>query len=119
MVTRNQLLNGIADLLILHLLSEKDKYGYEITQEITQLSNNLLSISQNTIYTAIYKLESEKMISEYPCLVGKKRTRVYYHLESAGRTYLNELQNNYFKTIQGVQLVLNQPTKREEGIIFE
>lgn len=65
MISRNQFQNGITDLIILLLLSEKDCYVYEIVKDIQRLSEGFLSLSQNTIYTAAYKLEKEGKISEY------------------------------------------------------
>ncbi len=65
MISRNQFQNGITDLIILLLLSEKDCYVYEIVKDIQRLSEDFLSLSQNTIYTAAYKLEKEGKISEY------------------------------------------------------
>lgn len=65
MISRNQFQNGITDLIILLLLSEKDCYLYEIVKDIQRLSEDFLSLSQNTIYTAAYKLEKEGKISEY------------------------------------------------------
>lgn len=107
MAAKNYFLNGITELLILAILSKGDSYVYEITKTITNDSDNLLSISQNTIYTATYKLEEEKLISEYSKLVGKKRTRVYYHIEPAGREYLDTLLSNYQNVATGVQKILN------------
>lgn len=71
-VSKNIFINGIAELLVLTLLEQKDCYVYEIVKQINDLSNGLLSISQNTIYTATYKLEGDGKISEYSKLVGKK-----------------------------------------------
>ena len=65
MRSRNPFQNGITDLIILLLLSEKDCYVYEIVKDIQRLSEDFLSLSQNTIYTAAYKLEKEGKISEY------------------------------------------------------
>ena len=65
-----------------------------------------MSISQNTIYTATYKLQNEGKISEYSKLVGKRRTRIYYHIEENGLSYLEELKRNYHQTITGVQAVI-------------
>ena len=106
MSNKNFFLNGIADLLILFLLSEGDKYVYEISKTIAEKSGGLLILSQNTIYTATYKLENEGLISEYSKTVGKKRTRVYYHLEEEGLTYLNELREMYETTIKGLENIL-------------
>ena len=102
-VSKNIFINGIAELLVLTLLEQKDCYVYEIVKQINDLSNGLLSISQNTIYTATYKLEGDGKISEYSKLVGKKRMRVYYHIEKSGQDYLNSIKKNYFDTTNGVQ----------------
>lgn len=115
MSNKNLLLNGITDMLILHLLKQKDCYGYEITHAISELSDRLLTISQNTIYTAIYKLENDRMISEYSVLVGRKRTRVYYHITPTGEQYFSELQANYSATIRGVQMIMERTICEKEG----
>ncbi len=107
MAERNYFINGITELLILSVLISHDSYVYEITKTIEQNSRGLLSISQNTIYTATYKLQNEGKISEYTKLVGKRRTRVYYHIENIGLSYLEELQHNYNSMINGVQAVLD------------
>ena len=107
MAERNYFINGITELLILSILSAHDSYVYEITKTIENDSNGLLSISQNTIYTATYKLQNEGKISEYSKLVGKRRTRIYYHIEEDGLSYLEELKQNYYQTITGVQAVID------------
>ncbi len=48
------------------------------------------------------------MITEYSKLVGRKRTRVYYHLENEGREYLEELMETYRVTIDGINRILSQ-----------
>lgn len=107
MSSRNYFINGITELLILSILKDHDSYVYEIVKTITENSGNLLSISQNTIYTATYKLESEGKISEYSKLVGKRRTRIYYHIESKGEEYLDDLLANYNNTINGVHCIID------------
>lgn len=107
MAVKNYFINGITELLILSILQEQDSYVYEMTKMIEKESDNLLSISQNTIYTATYKLENEGKISEYSKLVGKKRTRIYYHIEEDGRIFLRELQQNYAQITKGVQNILD------------
>lgn len=107
MAAKNFFIYGITELLILSILSKGDSYVYEITKTIASHSKELLAISQNTIYTATYKLEEEKLISEYSKLVGKKRTRVYYHIEPAGREYLEKICSNYQNVTKGVENILN------------
>ena len=104
---RNYFINGITELLILSFLKNHDAYVYDITKSIEEKSGGLLSISQHTIYTATYKLENEGKISEYSKLVGRKRTRIYYHIEDEGINYLEQLSNNYNNTINGVKTILD------------
>lgn len=113
MAAKNYFLSGITELLILYFLNQKDCYVYEITKAISDFSDGALVISQNTIYTAAYKLEKDNMITEYSKLVGKKRTRVYYHVEDAGRVYLNELLETFQTTFQGISQILTKQIKEE------
>ena len=106
-IDKNYFINGISEMLILSILNAHDSYVYEITKTIEHDSNGLLSISQNTTYAATYKLQNEGKISEYKKLVGKRRTRVYYHIEEAGIIYLNELREIYESTTSGVQTIFN------------
>lgn len=114
MAYKNTLITGITDFLVLAILKKRgDCYAYEISKYIDSESQNQLSISPNTIYTVMYKLENEHMISEYSVLAGKKRTRIYYHLEAPGEEYLNELQSDYCNMVHGVTDILNSLDKGE------
>lgn len=106
MANRNNFITGITEMLILSLLEKGDSYVYQISKSIKDLSDNCLSISQNTLYSATYKLENEGYISEYSKKVGKKRTRIYYKLEPEGKQYLNSIRENYQQVVQGVHAVL-------------
>ena len=107
MNNKNYFFTGITELLILAILKESDAYVYEIVKKIRLISNDNFSISQNTIYASMYKLEKELMVSEYSKLVGRKRTRIYYHIEPIGLNYFNNLLNNYLTATQCVQNILS------------
>ena len=47
------------------------------------------------------------MISKYSKLVGRKRTRVYYHLEPRGKEHLQKISTDYSKITEGVKKVLD------------
>ncbi len=92
---------------MLSSLKKQDSYIYELTKNINHFSGGLLQLTLSTIYTATYKLESEGYLSEYTRKVGKKRTRVYYHLEPVGEEYLKELSSDYTTTTAGIQQFLS------------
>lgn len=105
---RNNLLTGITELLVLSILNKMDSYIYEIVKLIANDSDNRLTLSSNTVYASAYKLEQAQMISEYSKLVGKKRTRIYYHIEPKGREHFKELQTSYTNMTMGVQRIFDK-----------
>lgn len=109
------LLTVITELLILSILNCHDSYVYEIVKSIENFSEGLLTISQNTIYTATYKLENEGKITEYSKQVGKKRTRIYYRIEQSGREFLKEISQNYKNTTDGIQKIMNVLSQEQGG----
>lgn len=107
MGTKNNFFSGITEILILAILNDHDSYAYEIVKYIKEFSDGYLAISQNTIYAVTYKLENEGKITQYSKLVGKRRTRIYYHLESNGRDYYAQLLNNFRDAYRGVEKILS------------
>ncbi len=115
MASKNYFINGITELLILLILDCHDSYVYEMVKTIENFSEGLLAISQNTIYTATYKLENEGKVSEYSKQVGKKRTRIYYKIEPEGRELLKEISRNYKNTTGGIQKIMDVLSQRRGG----
>ncbi len=106
MASKNYFLNGVAELLILSILKKNDTYIYDIKKIISEVTNDVLPMSQNTIYAAAYKLENENKITEYSKLVGRKRTRIYYHIEDEGLKYLEKLTSDYHMVTTNVGNIL-------------
>ena len=57
------LIRGHMDTIILRTLSNEDKYGYEILDEIKGKSNNLYSLKQPTLYSCLKRLEKQGLIT--------------------------------------------------------
>lgn len=104
---KNNFFSGITEILILAILTDHDSYAYEIVKYIQEFSSGYLTISQNTIYAVTYKLENEGKISQYSKLVGKRRTRIYYHIEEEGKEYYSQILNNFRDTCKGVENILS------------
>ena len=82
---------GSVELLVLHLLNQKDYYGYELSQTIKEQSDSVLNIPVGSIYPALYKLIDSGYISDYKKQVGRRLIRVYYHIEDSGIQRLSTL----------------------------
>ena len=104
MTSRNTFKKGSCELLVLHILNNKgDCYGYEIGQIIRDITNEYLSFPEGSMYPVLYKLIDKGHITDYKKQVGKRLTRVYYHIEPSGQNRLEELTQEYLKTTQSIQ----------------
>ncbi len=104
---------GCAELLALHLLSKEDLYGYQITQLMDEKSGGRFTMLEGTLYLILYKLVDIGYLSTYSKLVGKRRTRKYYHLEDSGREYLEQMKKEYDEISTGIALILDREEKQE------
>ncbi|MBQ8327936.1 MAG: PadR family transcriptional regulator [Lachnospiraceae bacterium] len=86
---------GSLEMLILQLLTEKDCYGYELSQLLFERTGGVFSVPEGSMYPALYKLSEKGYITFKKELVGKRRERVYYHIEENGRKYLTCLLEAY------------------------
>ena len=93
---------GVMSLVILSLLKREDMYGYQLVQETEKSSGGRLTTQEGSLYPVLYKLLDQGCISDRKVLVGKRMTRVYYHLEPKGEEKLEELIQEYEEVTQGV-----------------
>ena len=97
------------EMLLLKILEEGDCYGYQLTQSLKERSNGKISIAEGTMYPILYKLLDQGLISDRKELVGKRQTRVYYHLEPEGKEHLEQLIKDYYEMIDAIQAILSFP----------
>lgn len=100
--SQNSFRRGVMSLVLLSLLRQEDMYGYQLVQETEKRSGGKLTTQEGSLYPVLYKLLDQGLISDRKVLVGKRMTRVYYHLEPAGEDRLKELIREYEEVTQGV-----------------
>lgn len=115
MAISDNLKRGTIELSILTLLQKSDMYGYEISQQLFIQSGELYQIQESSLYPSLYRLVEKGLISDRTEKVGKRRVRVYYHLEATGEEYLKELRREYVSHTAGVMRILG--IKDIEGTI--
>ena len=96
---KNVFRRGVMSLVILGLLKREDMYGYQLVQETARLSEGKLTTQEGSLYPVLYRLQEEGLISDKRVQVGKRMTRIYYHLEEAGAQRLDELGVNFAMNI--------------------
>jgi len=97
---------GVMSLVILSLLKREDMYGYQLVQETANVSGGLLTTQEGSLYPVLYRLQEQGLISDRRIQVGKRMTRIYYHLEPAGAEKLEELIREYMDITTGVYRII-------------
>lgn len=107
MRVRENLKRGTVEMVLLHLLSEREMYGYEILSEMKERSNGQFAIKDGSMYPILYRMIDKGFIEDEQILVGRRRTRVYYHITDCGKKYLKELIDEYHFVTNGIDELLN------------
>ena len=94
------------EMLLLKILETKERYGYEITQILKELSNGNISLAEGTLYPILYKLVDQEFIEDKKVLIGKRKTRVYYSITTKGKDYLVKLINEYYQMSDCINTIL-------------
>ena len=81
-----QMKKGVLDMLILKLLQEKPKYGYQLISELKEKSNSVFVLKEGTLYPILYRLEDEQLVeSNWSAAAGKQLPRKYYSITEKGK----------------------------------
>lgn len=102
---QNSFRRGVMSLVILGLLKREDMYGYQLVQETERVSGGRIVTQEGSLYPVLYKLVDQGLISDRRVQVGRRMTRVYYHLEPAGEQRFAELLREYEEITQGIRLI--------------
>jgi PadR family transcriptional regulator, regulatory protein PadR len=103
--TNPAFLNGVPELLILHLLSCKPMYGYELVQTIRSTTDQAFEFGEGCIYPILHRLEADGMLRAKAETVAG-RCRVTYRVTDKGRRQLADSVTCWEQAVKAVSLVL-------------
>ncbi len=84
----NELKRGSIEVLILSLLEERSRHGYEIARLIDERSQGEITFHVASLYPTLYRLEDRGLIEGRWVEKPGQRRRRYYRLLAAGRKVL-------------------------------
>jgi PadR family transcriptional regulator, regulatory protein PadR len=96
---------GSAELLILALLEERERHGYDIGKQIEERSDGTISFHITSLYPTLYRLEGKGMIEGRWVEKAGQRRRRYYRLTPGGHGTLvrqRSIWQNFAKAINRV-----------------
>lgn len=90
----SDLIRGHIDTIVLGLLVDKDRYGYEICKQVTVLSEGEYELKEPTLYAAFRRLEAQGLVRSYWGGESQGGRRKYYALTPKGtRAYRRNLDD--------------------------
>jgi PadR family transcriptional regulator, regulatory protein PadR len=100
-----ELKRGSTELLILALLEERDRHGYELARLIDERSRGEISFHAASLYPTLYRMEDKALIEGRWVEKAGQRRRRYYRLTIAGKKTLasqRSVWDNFFDALNRV-----------------
>jgi len=106
MAKKPDLMPGTLDLLILQTLKRAPLHGYGIAQSIKQLSDDVLTVEEGSLYPALQRLLVQGWVkAEWKTTETNRRAR-YYTLTAPGRKQLGIERSEFEQMIAAISRVL-------------
>jgi transcriptional regulator len=88
-----ELKRGSTEVLILALLEERQRHGYDISRLIDERSGGTITFHTASLYPTLYRLEDKGLIEGRWVERAGQRRRRYYRLTRPGRKVLRQQRN--------------------------
>src|SRR5215468_2313526 len=106
--TKNELLKGTLDMLVLQTLSTQPLHGYGIAQQIEALSDDALRVEQGSLYPALERLQKKGWITSKWGESPTGRRARYYTITAAGRKQLGNEISSFDAMLVAINRVLRR-----------
>ncbi len=87
MAISSDIIRGHLESVILKLIIEKDRYGYEIASVIQKRTHHQFAIKEATLYAMVQRFEKKGLITSYIGTKSHGRERRYYTISPLGYDY--------------------------------
>ncbi|MEG0019315.1 MAG: PadR family transcriptional regulator [Oscillospiraceae bacterium] len=99
-----QFKKGVLDLIVLLVISEEDKYGYQLVSEVSKI----VDVNEGTIYPLLKRLTNENYCETYLEQSAEGPARKYYKTTRAGKVYLNILVDEWMEFSQTIDKFIKE-----------
>src|SRR5215472_8706116 len=93
--SKNELLPGTLEMLILQTLTRGDMHGYGVAQHIQEISDDVLQVEEGSLYPALQRLLVKGWVKAHWGVSDNNRRARYYNLTPAGRKQLGMEAENF------------------------
>lgn len=105
-MSQTQMMKGILDGCLLAMIKEKECYGYEIAEQLSQYGFE--TISEGTIYPLLLRMQREGLVTSVrkDSIAGPKRK--YYSLTSKGQESLDDFLARWNQLEKSVNAIIKK-----------
>jgi PadR family transcriptional regulator PadR len=101
-----ELKKGSADFLILSLLRDETRHGYELSKLIESRSGGVVQFQVSSLYPLLYRMEERGWIKGKWIEKAGQRRRRYYHITAAGREVVKEQRESWLEFVHAIGQVV-------------
>jgi transcriptional regulator len=111
---KSEILQGTLDLMVLKALEALGpQHGYGIARRIEQVSEDLLSVNEGTVYASLLRLLQKRWISAKWGTSENNRKAKFYSITRAGRKQLAAEVDSWERISGVIDRMLQLPPKGE------
>src|SRR4029077_16974771 len=117
--SKNELLPGTLEMLILKTLSIESMHGYGIAQHLQMLSADVLTIEEGSLYPALQRMLVKRwVLAEWKTSANNRRAR-FYTLTTAGKKQLGVEESRFSQMFGAIMRVMKttECTGSQEGAV--
>jgi len=104
--SRDDLLQGTLDMLVLKALQLGVMHGWGITERLEQGSRGVFQLNQGSLYPALYRLERQGLVtSSWKTTENNRRAR-YYRITRSGLRRLETEREEWERSVRAVDLIM-------------
>lgn len=90
MNSQREWLRSGSQMMLLALIEEQDRYGFEIIKELRERSDDTFDMKEGSLYPILHRLEQNGFLSSYQQQGTAGKPRKYYSITKKGSNQLVE-----------------------------
>lgn len=114
-----ELKRGALDLVLLAILSDRPRYGYDIVTTIAERTNGLLEVKDGTLYPILYRLEAAGFVEAYwesPAVPQSRgMPRKYYRVTESGQAHYAALVAQWQTFVHAITRLVDPSSLRSDS----
>ncbi len=108
--TKQELLKGTLDMLILKALTQGAMHGYEVARWIEEKTEGILIIEEGSLYPALYRMEKRDWVESQWGKSQNNRRAKYYELTELGRKRLRDQTESWGRLVWAIGRIVPRET---------